>query len=245
VEWLNLKKIRAWLDKIHIGAVILGSVLVMGHQSALGAMFLLMPTRLHPLWYSTFIPYLFFVSCLYGGIAMLIIESMISHNVFGYQLKGQEHSEAHMNDLTIGLAKAAAFCLFAYFALMTLSLARGLAHGDFTMNTLMHTGYGWWKWFEIGFGVVLPMFLYAYAVRGNNAGLARAGSIVAVLGVMINRFNVVMVGLNWNAPVRYFPSWMEIMGSLTLATIGVCVFKWIVNRMPVLYRLPDFPDVDH
>ena len=21
--------------------------------------------------------------------------------------------------------------------------------------------------------------------------------------------------------------------------------KWIVNRMPVLYRLPDFPDVDH
>jgi Ni/Fe-hydrogenase subunit HybB-like protein len=243
VEWLNLKTIRAWLDKIHIGAVILGSVLVMGHQSALGAMFLLMPSRLHPLWYTNFIPYLFFVSCLFGGTAMLIIESMISHNVFGHQVK--DHDPAHMNKLTIGLGKAAAFCLFAYFALMVLSLLRGYSHGDITVHMLLATGYGWWKLFEIGFGVLLPMFMYAYAVRWNNAGLARAASIITVLGVMINRFNVVMVGLNWDAPVRYFPSWMEIMGSLTLTTVGVLVFKWVVNRMPVLYRLPDFPDVDH
>jgi Ni/Fe-hydrogenase subunit HybB-like protein len=243
VEWLNWRKVRGWLDKIHIGAVILGSVLVMGHQSALGAMFLLMPSRLHPLWYTSYIPYLFFASCLAGGIAMLVVESMISHNVFGHQISSSDHH--HTDGLVIGLGKAAAFCLFAYFALMVLSLLRGFAHGDITMKMLFGTGYGWWKLFELGFCILLPMFMYAYAVRWDSAKLARAASIITVLGILVNRFNVVIVGLNWDAPVRYFPHWMEIMGSVTLVTIGVLIFKWIVNRMPVLYRLPDFPDEDH
>jgi Ni/Fe-hydrogenase subunit HybB-like protein len=243
VEWLNWRRIRAWLDKIHIGAVILGSVLVMGHQSALGAMFLLMPSRLHPLWYTSYIPYLFFASCLAGGIAMLVVESMISHNVFGWQVK--DHEPAHMDRLTVGLGKAAAFCLFAYFALMTLSLLRGLSAGDISFQMLLGTGYGWWKLFEIGFGILLPMFLYAYAVRNDNAKLVRTASAITVLGVLVNRFNVVLVGLNYNAPERYFPHWMEIVGSLTLVTIGILIFKWVMNRMPVLYRLPDFPDEEH
>lgn len=238
VEWLNLRRIRQWLDKIHIGAVILGSVLVMGHQSALGAMFLLMPTRLHPLWYTTFIPYLFFTSCLAGGLSMLVLESMISHKVFGYQVKETDHEL--MDRLTLGLGKAAAFCLFSYFALMVLSLIRGMQ-----WQMLFHTGWGYWKLFEIAFSTLLPMYLYAMAVRQQKASLVRWASGITVLGIMLNRFNVVIVALNWNAPVRYHPSWMEVMLSVTLATLLVLVFKWVVNRMPVLYRLPDFPDEDH
>ena len=32
---------------------------------------------------------------------------------------------------------------------------------------------------------------------------------------------------------------MEVMVSITLVTIGVSTFRWIVNRMPVLNELPD------
>ena len=32
----------------------------------------------------------------------------------------------------------------------------------------------------------------------------------------------------------YVPSWMEFAGSVTIVTMGVVTFRWIVNRMPVL-----------
>ncbi len=237
VEWLGLRKIRDFLGKIHIALVILGSVLVMGHQSALGAMFLLMPTRLHPLWYTDMLPWLFFTSCLAGGIAMLVLESMLSHHVFGQHVEKDDH--AIQDRLTIGLGKAAAFLLFTYFAFLMLSMVRG-----YSWSMLFGTGWGWWKLFEVGFGVVLPLIMYAFAVRNENAKLVRIASAITVLGVLINRLNVSIVALNWDAPETYIPHWMEIAVSLTLVTMGILVFKWIMNRMPVLYRLPDFPD-DH
>jgi Ni/Fe-hydrogenase subunit HybB-like protein len=238
VEWLNLRKIRDFLGKIHIGLVILGSVLVMGHQSALGAMFLLMPTRLHPLWYTDMLPWLFFASCLVGGIAMLILESMLSHRVFGQHVKEDDHET--QDRLTIGLGKAAAFLLFAYFAFLVLSMVRG-----YSWDLLFSTGWGAWKLFEICFGVLLPMVLYAWAVRNQNARLVRVASGIAVLGILLNRMNISIIALNWDAPVTYIPHWMEITVSLTLVTLGVLIFKWVMNRMPVLYRLPDFPEEDH
>lgn len=236
VEWLNLKKLRLWLGKIHMGAVILGAVLVMGHQSALGAVFLLMPSRLHPLWYSPYLPYLFFVSCMAGGIAMLVVESLLSHKVFGHQVEADDHEK--IDRLTIGLGKAAGFTLFAYFALKVLALIHG-------MNwQYLASSWGALWFFEVGGFVLLPLYMYTVAVRRQNAKLVRIASVLTVLGIMVNRFNVGIVALNWQASEVYVPHWMEVMLSLTLATIGVLVFKWIVNRMPVLYRLPDFPD-DH
>jgi Ni/Fe-hydrogenase subunit HybB-like protein len=234
VEWLHLTKIREWLYKIHIGAVILGSVLVLGHQSALGAVFLIMPSRLHPLWYSPYLPYLFFVSCLAGGIAMLVVESLLSHKVFGWQVKESDHEK--IDRLTLGLGKAAGFVLFAYFALKMLALLHG---GNWVY---LKGFYGVVYLIEVIGFVLLPLYLYTMAVRRQSATLVRVASVLTVLGIMVNRFNVCMTALNWDAPERYFPSWMEIVLSLTLATFGVIVFKWVVNRMPVLYRLPDFPD---
>jgi hypothetical protein len=43
-------------------------------------------------------------------------------------------------------------------------------------------------------------------------------------------------------PDRYIPSFMEVWISITLVTLGVSTFKWIVNRMPVLKAHPEYPD---
>ncbi|MHA1569086.1 MAG: NrfD/PsrC family molybdoenzyme membrane anchor subunit, partial [Alphaproteobacteria bacterium] len=186
------------------------------------------------LWYTPYIPYLFFVSCLAGGLAMLVVESLLSHRVFGHQVEADDHEK--IDRLTVGLGKAGAFTLFAYFALKVLAFLHGYNW------VYLPTKWGALWLVEMGGFVLLPMLMFLKAVRTNDARMVRWASVLTVLGVMVNRFIISMVALNWNAPETYIPSWMEIMVSLTIATIAILVFKWVMNRMPVLYRLPDFPD---
>jgi len=47
---------------------------------------------------------------------------------------------------------------------------------------------------------------------------------------------VSIVAFNWKQPFTYIPSWMELVGSVTIVTMGVVTFRWIVNRMPILSR---------
>lgn len=48
-EWLGFKKIRKMVVGLSVGATIAGVILSTLHQSALGALFLLAPTKVHPL----------------------------------------------------------------------------------------------------------------------------------------------------------------------------------------------------
>lgn len=233
-EWLGWKKIRRIIGKFTVAAIILGAVLVTGHQSALGAMYLIMPSRLHPLWYSTFIPFLFYISAIAGGIAMLIIESMISHKVFGQQLKHDDHEK--FDRLTLGLGKAAAIVLITYFALKIIAVAHSRTWHYF------NTTYGTVFLIEMLGFVLFPTILYYIAVVNGSAKLVRIASIITVLGVAFNRINVSIVALNWDAPVRYVPKWSEYIVSLTLVMVGIWIFRFVVNRMPILYRLPEYED---
>jgi Ni/Fe-hydrogenase subunit HybB-like protein len=73
-------------------------------------------------------------------------------------------------------------------------------------------------------------------------GAVRFAAAMTVFGIALNRLNVSVVAFNWKLPLaeRYVPSWMEVMVSLTLVTLGVVLFRWIVNRMPVLRPDPRF-----
>ncbi|MBU2627607.1 MAG: hypothetical protein KKE61_03230, partial [Proteobacteria bacterium] len=51
-EWLGFKKIRNWVVRLTLVLTIFGVVLSTLHQSSLGALFLIVPSKLHPLWYS-------------------------------------------------------------------------------------------------------------------------------------------------------------------------------------------------
>ncbi|MCL4234238.1 MAG: hypothetical protein KJ042_06940, partial [Deltaproteobacteria bacterium] len=183
-----------------------------------------------------YLPYLFFASCVAGGIAMLVVESLVSHKVFGHKLSHNDHET--IDKLTLGLGKAAMFALFAYLGLKLLSIAHGMS-----WNHIL-TGWGAWWAFEIVAGIALPSVLFLLGIWRESATLVRWGSVVTVLGLLLNRMNVAVIALNWNLPDRYVPSWMEIAVSATLVVFGVWIFRWIVNRMPILNRLPEFPDHD-
>jgi Ni/Fe-hydrogenase subunit HybB-like protein len=67
-------------------------------------------------------------------------------------------------------------------------------------------------------------------------------AIVSMLGIIINRLNYTVIAYKWYVPLsqRYIPSWMEIVITLSIIFAEVWVFRWIVNRMPVLRESPEW-----
>jgi len=113
-----------------------------------------------------------------------------------------------------------------------------LVHGQHWDHLLTPYG-GWWLVEVLGF-VLLPALLFATAVRRRNATLVRVASVITVLGLVLNRLNVSLIAYRWNEAERYFPSWREFVVTLTIVTLGLLTFRWIVNRMPVLHDQPAF-----
>ncbi len=234
-EWLGWRKIQAVMKKALIALTVLSVMFSTMHQSALGSLFLLSPTKLHPLWYSRFIFIFFFVSAILAGISMVIFESSISHKVFRHQLEGGKHVDE--TKLILGLGKAGALVSFAYFFLKLQGVVDGHAWG------YLSTPYGAWFLVEILGFILLPSILFAYGAHSGKVLSVRIAAVLMVLGIVLNRLNVSVIAFNWQLPraERYVPSWMEIVVSITLVTIGVLAFRWIVNRMPIMREDPAFP----
>ncbi len=229
-EWMGWQKIHSFMKKALLALTVLSVMFSTMHQSALGSLFLLAPTKLHPLWYTPFIFILFFISAIIAGISMVIVESAISHKVFHSQVAGQH---VDVDKLTLGLGRAGAVVMFAYFFLKLQGVVDGHAWG------YLATGYGTLFLVEILGFVLLPAVFYAYGARHENVKLVRIGGVLGVLGIALNRLDVSIVAFNWNKPNHYVPSWMEVVVSITLVTVGVLLFRFIVNRMPILRESPD------
>jgi Ni/Fe-hydrogenase subunit HybB-like protein len=233
-EWLGWHGARRRIAKVTIGLVVFGIILSTLHQSALGALFLMAPGKLHPLWYTPFIGLFFFISSIIAGLTMVIFESSVSHKVFHHQV--EPGHEVDLEGITLGLGKAASVVLFTYFFLKLIGLADG---GHWR---LLATPYGAWFGVEVLGFVLLPCLMLAVAVRTRRVWLVRLAAVIAVVGVVLNRVNVSLVAFNWNAAERYFPSWMEIVVTITIITLFVLTFRWMVLRMPVLRPHPEYPN---
>ena len=233
-EWMGAKRWRKWAIRVTIGATIFGVILSTLHQSALGALFLLAPGKLHPLWYSEFIPLFFFVSSIFAGLSVVIAESTASHRFLRSQANAI--NTGTLNRLTIGLGRAASLVLITYFCLKWVGVAHG-NHWD-----LLNTSWGHWFLIEVFGFVLLPCFLFAYGVRNRSAGLIRFTAFFTILGLIANRLTVSMIALNWQLPHREFLNWKELILVVTIITVEISIYRWIVNRMPVHRDHPDFEE---
>jgi Ni/Fe-hydrogenase subunit HybB-like protein len=229
-EWLGWTRARTLAVKATIGLTVFGVMLSTLHQSSLGALFLMTPTKLHPLWYSPFIPAYFFISSIAAGLSMVIIESALSHRAF----KSRTDHHVDLDKIAIGLARGASIVLFSYFFVKLVGVA------DSMRADLLFTGYGYWFMVEMLGFILLPSLLFAFGARRGQISLIRWTAALTVLGIIVNRLNVSVIAFNWTAPDRYVPSWMEVWVSVSLLTIGIQVFRWIVNRMPVLRESPEY-----
>jgi Ni/Fe-hydrogenase subunit HybB-like protein len=231
-EWLGAKRARKVLSGMTIAAVIFGITLSTLHQSGLGALYLMAKDKIHPLWYSEFIPILFFVSSIFAGLSMVIFEGSISHKVFFKQISEENHKA--QNGIIIGLSKICAVAMFAYFFLQVLVFVHGKRWD------LLDTPMGYWYLLEIIGFVLLPMILFFYSYRRNNTLIVRIAAILTMIGVIINRLNVTVIGFRWDAAIRYVPTWMELAVTLAVIFTEIWIFRWVINRMPVLRESPSW-----
>ncbi len=237
MEWLGIRKARSIVIKLTLLLTILGVILSTLHQSSLGALFLIAPSKLHPLWYSPYLPIYFFVTSIIAGLSMVILESTISYHYFKHKMDKVHLNEK--NDVTLGFGKAASFVLAGYFMVKVFGISAG------NNWHYLGTGYGIWYLVELFGFVALPCFLYAVGVRDKNLKLIKWTSVLAVLGIIVNRLNVCLVAFNWHLPSsdRYLPHWLEIGISVFIVTVGIIAFRFIVTRMPILYKHPDYKDI--
>ena len=234
LEWLGLKRIRNLVVRLTLVLTIFGVILSTLHQSSLGALFMIAPSKLHPLWYSSYLPVYFFVSSVFAGLSMVIFEGSLAHRYLHGKM-----DETHLKEsqgVAIGFGKAAAFVMMGYVGVKLLGIAID--------NNWHYLTTGWGLWFLvelIGF-VALPAFMYAIAAREQNLGLIRWAAVITVLGVVLNRFNISLVAFNWHLPSadRYFPSLMEICISVFIVTVGIVVYRFVCTHMPILYEHPDY-----
>lgn len=244
MEWLSQKFPwllfwRKWVIRITILLTIFGVTLSTLHQSSLGSLYLIAPEKLHPLWYSPFMPMFFFVSSMAAGASMVIFEGLFAHKGVHQYMDSTHLREA--DTVVLSFSRAASFILFAYFMLKLIDV---LVQANFH---LVFTGYGaWWLVEMLGF-VLLPALLYAVGARTGNVTLCRWTSVLTVIGIVLNRFNVSMIAFNWQLPseLRYFPSIWEIWISIFVVTLIVTAYRFIVYNMPVLYEHPDFKGEEH
>lgn len=204
--------------------VILGVLLSSLHQSSLGSLFLIVPNKLHPLWYSSRLPYLFFVSAMAVGFAMVIVESYLSSRAFHKELE---------RPVIIDLGRA---MLVALVFLAVLRAQDLIGRGSVSYMFQPTTEAGLF-WLEIGLGIILPVVLVAIPkVRMHPQGLYYA-ALSAVMGLILNRMNVAITGMAAKLG-NYFPSWEEISVSVMLVSLGLAAFAWAVKNLPVFGASP-------
>lgn len=231
-EWLGSKKAKKILSGMTIGAVILGITLSTLHQSGLGALYLMAKEKIHPLWYSEFIPMLFFVSSIFAGLSMVIFEGSISHRVFSDQIS--EKSRKSHDSIVHGLSKICAVTMFAYLFFQFLVFIHAKRWD------LLNTPMGYWFLVEmIGF-VFIPMLMFFRSYRTGNILMIRIAAILTMVGIVMNRLNVSVIAFRWDSAVQYIPSWMEVVVTLAVIFTEIWVFRWVIRRMPVLRESPEW-----
>ncbi len=199
----------------------LGIVLSSLHQSSLGSLFLLMPYKLHPMWWTPLLPLLFFASSAFGGLAMAILVAIASFRAFHRPLK---------LELLADLARVAAVIMGLYLILRLADLALqhelGLLFSSGRLSVLLAV--------ELLVGVAAPLALFGVRRwRERRSGLAW-GAALTLAGVALNRTNVALLAQSAAGDATYVPHWMEIVISLAAVAAGILLFALAVRVLPIL-----------
>ncbi|HXX58827.1 MAG TPA: NrfD/PsrC family molybdoenzyme membrane anchor subunit [Thermodesulfovibrionales bacterium] len=237
LEWLRSRRVYRWATMITIGMTIAGIILSTLHQSALGAMFLLAPGKVHPLWFSSYIPVFYLSSSIYAALCMVIVVSTLASRFLKHA--ADENFLRSLPGLTVGLGKGVCIAMYIFFVLKVM----GVAHDD--NWSLLNSPYGHWFLFEMLGLILLPALVVTIGVKNGSANIVRFGAFWAVIGVLINRLNVTLITFNWYLPHHIheiIPPWREATIVLSIFTIHILIFRWILNRLPVLREEPEYKD---
>ncbi len=202
--------------------IVAGVVLSFMHQSSLGTLMLIAPTKLSPFWNTPVLPVLFLLSAIAVGFPMVILESIYANISFGRNPE---------MDLLTPVAGKIPWFLGLYGTVKIADLV--VRHGQ--LNFLEHPAATTSLLVEILVGIVAPFLLFLNrAVRRSMGWLFFAVSLV-IFGVVLNRINVFLVGYNAPYSVRaYFPSIGELAMTAAIVSSILFCYRFFVTFFPIL-----------
>jgi len=215
-EKLKWQRVVNFVNTIIVPVVLFGVMLSVLHQSSLGAVFLIVPGKLSPLWSTSFLPYMFLTSSVAMGLSMVSIESIASKKAFNHDIDPK---------ILAGLAKGAMITLAIYLVFKIYFLATGPGINAAFAGTFESKMY----LLEVIGGIILPIFILIIANKkqGTGSGII-FGHLLVIGGVLLNRFNVSISGLyGFQSALgsSYFPSVIEFLITLALVALGIFIFK--------------------
>ena len=220
LEKLNIVSPIKWIHAISLPLMIFGVLLSTLHQSSFGSLYLIVPNRLHALWYTPLLPVLFFISCIASGISMVILESLI------FARGGRDLLPT---PLRANLAKIIAVALAVYVVVRVQDLLTRGALRELTALTYYSLAF----YAELLIGFVIPFaMLLMERVRTSRRGLY-AATLLVVVGFAFNRMNTAITGLEHYPAQTYFPSLIEVFITLGITAVGFSAFSLIVKHLPI------------
>jgi Ni/Fe-hydrogenase subunit HybB-like protein len=225
-ERLRWKRAAAIQHAATVPLVIAGAIISTLHQSSLGSFYLIMPAKLHPIWYTPHLPLMFYLSAIAGGLAMIIVESRLTSRALGRGLE---------MPLLMSIGRALMVALGVYGAVRIADLAqRGVLAEAFSgsREALFFN-------LELGLGVVLPMALLAWPFVRRNSGRLYGAAVMVVAGFIVNRLNVSITGLEAAQGGRYVPTVFEGIITIMLVGLGVAAFGIATRFLPVMAHVED------
>lgn len=214
-EKLNMPGAKKFVQVIMVPVVLFGVLLSVLHQSSLGAVYLITPGKLSPLWYNSQLPTLFLVSAVMMGLAMVSLETILSGRAFNHK--------PNMEILS-GLARGCLIATIIYFAGKLYFLATGPGIGAAFAGSMEANMY----LLEMAVGVVVPLVLLLMKNIRDNINSIFLVNILVIAGIIVNRINVSIFGVYRDQSatgLSYFPSWMEIVVTLAFISMAVVGFK--------------------
>ncbi|MFZ5569678.1 MAG: NrfD/PsrC family molybdoenzyme membrane anchor subunit [Thermodesulfobacteriota bacterium] len=210
------------LGKIMWVFIILGVVLSCMHQSSLGSLMLVAPTKLHPLWYTPILPLLFLISAITVGYPMVVFETTIA--TASLKLDGEMKILTPLTRITIILLG-----LYASLKIGDMVVRKTYVHlleGTAQTNSFL---------VELLFGVLLPWFMLLSEKARRSRRLLFTASTLIVAGVMLNRINVFVVG--YRPPVSasaYFPAIGELLTTAGLIAGLMLLYRLLITHLPII-----------
>jgi len=230
-EWIGFQRGYDFIRKGTVGLTVSGIILSTLHQGALGALFVYAPGKVHPLWYSAPFQWLhYFISSIPAGLCMVICVSTVV--IYTMKWRCDDRFIDNLDRITISLAKGAALGLVTYLIMKIIAVAHD------NEWAYIVTGWGVWWLFEMIVGVIAPMALLAYGAHNKLAGICRIGAFLTVFGILLNRLNTALIVFNWKL-YQEMPHKFEIIISITIFALYIATYRFILARLPILYKYKD------
>ncbi len=217
-----LIELHAWVKIVLPLFIVAGVVLSFMHQSSLGTLMLIAPTKLSALWNTPILPILFLLSAIMVGFPMVILESIYANISF------RRNPEM---DLLTPLARIIPWFLGAYGIVKIGDLLIRhkqldfFSHPSATISLIV----------EILLGVVAPFLLFLNKAVRRSMGWLFFTVTLVIFGVILNRINVFLVGYYPPySPKAYFPSVGEIAMTFAIVSSILFCYRIFVTYFPIL-----------